>query len=477
MKITNRFSTYSCMEKRGKNNNGILISISFTSFIYPFMISGLAVALPTMGTYFQISPGRLGLIETSYLAATLLLLLPAGKYADKVGLGRIYTIGMVLFIITSFLLGFSRSFNLLLFLRFLQGFAVAMLTATGIAILTKTYPAEKRGYVLGIAIGAVYVGLSAGPFIGGYLTDQLGWQYIFISGGCLSVIALFLILKNISFEKKKNDVDYNYLSALQYMIFLALIWLGFANFQYSNLYIILSFIGIIGFIIFLYNEDKSPNPIIDVRLFRTNQSFSLGASLTYINYASSVAVTFFFSLYLQYIKGLSPQAAGTVLIIQPIIQSIFAPVSGRLSDRYNPNILVMFGMLSCFIGLGIVLLVNQDASMVLIYSLLVFFGLGFALFSSANTNQVMSSVSFKHYGIASSMVGAMRTVGMLTSISIASGILTFYLGEQQMSTGLENLFIRGMKLSFMIFIFISLIGILLSIKLFRLNKKQGRSEL
>ena len=291
------------------------------------------------------------------------------------------------------------------------------------------------------------------------------------------MIALFLILKNISFEKKKNDVDYNYLSALQYMIFLALIWLGFANFQYSNLYIILSFIGITGFIIFLYNEDKSPNPIIDVRLFRTNPSFSLGASLTYINYASSVAVTFFFSLYLQYIKGLSPQAAGTVLIIQPIIQSIFAPVSGRLSDRYNPNILVMFGMLSCFIGLGIVLLVNQDASMVLIYSLLVFFGLGFALFSSANTNQVMSSVSFKHYGIASSMVGAMRTVGMLTSISIASGILTFYLGEQQMSTGLENLFIRGMKLSFIIFIFISLIGILLSIKLFRLNKKQGRSEL
>ena len=452
------------MDSNLRGNTGLLISISFTSFIYPFMISGIAVALPSMGEHFGVSPGKLGLVETSYLAAILLLLLPVGKFADKVGLEKVYFTGMFFSIITSLLLGLNNSFHILLILRFFQGFAVAMLTSTGIAILTKGFPRERRGYVLGINIGAVYIGLSLGPFIGGIITDRLGWQYIFFTGTLLSIVALILILFSLNISGRQQAYKYNFGSALLYMLFLSLIWIGLANFQDSFYYLGILIAGLFGFILYLIREYREDNPIIDMRLFRSNQAFSLGAALTYINYASSVAVTFFFSLYLQYVKGLGPQEAGFVLITQPIIQSIFAPVSGRLSDKLNPNFLVLLGMISCFIGLLIVLFVAEDTSLPIIYGLLVFFGLGFALFSSANANQVMSSVSLKHYGMASSMVGAMRTLGMLTSISIASGMLTHFIGEQKMGPDFIEHFVDALRISFVIFSIISAIGILIAFR-------------
>jgi MFS family permease len=460
------------MSTEKEKRTGVLISIAIASFINPFMISGLAVALPSMGEHFNISPGTLGIVETSFLAATLILLLPVGKFADKFGLGRIYISGMVLFILSSFLLGFASSFPILILFRFFQGFATAMLTSTGIAILTNEYPAEDRGRVIGIAVGAVYIGLSLGPFVGGFITHSFGWRYIFIFGAFLSIIALILVLKNISFKKKLTSISYNYKSAFLYIFFITLIWIGFSRLQNNLIYIVSLLFGIIGFIYFLSRENKSSDPIIDVRLFRTNKAFSLGNSLTFINYASSIAVTFTFSLFLQYIKGYSPQQTGLVLVIQPIIQSIFAPISGKLSDRYNPNILVFGGMFSCFLGLLIVLFINEYSSMIFIYSLLIFFGFGFALFSSANTNQVMSSVSRSNYGVASSMVGAMRTMGMLTSISIASGIFNHFIGDQKMTQDLRSEFLKGVQTSFVIYLIISFLGLFLAYKLLRLKSEK-----
>jgi len=459
-----------------EKRTGVLVSIAIASFINPFMISGLAVALPSMGEHFNISPGTLGIVETSFLAATLILLLPVGKYADKFGLGRIYISGMVLFILSSFLLGFASSFPMLISFRFFQGFATAMLTSTGIAILTSEYPPEDRGRVIGIAVGAVYIGLSLGPFLGGFITQSLGWRYIFIFGASFSIIALVLVLKNISFKKKESNTRYNFKSAFLYILFISLIWIGFSKFQAGIVFIILLIIGVIGFIIYLMLENTAADPIIDVRLFKANKAFSLGNSLTLINYASSIAVTFTFSLFLQYIKGFSPQQTGMILVIQPIIQAIFAPVSGKLSDRYNPNVLVLGGMASCFTGLLIVLMINETSSMLFIYGLLIFFGLGFALFSSANTNQVMSSVDKPYYGMASSMVGAMRTMGMLTSISIASGIFTHFIGDQKMTSALKDQFLKGVHVSFLIYLTISFIGLILSYRLLKLKPKSPYSN-
>ncbi|MFC2124474.1 MFS transporter [Bacteroidota bacterium] len=456
------------MDIEKRKRTAILISITFATFINPFMISALGVALPSIGNDFQVSPGELGLVETSYLMAAIILLLPIGKYADKVGLGRIYISGMAMFLITSLIIGISPSFNFLVGLRFIQGLSIAMLTATGAAILTKAYPTEQRGRVLGINIGSVYVGLSMGPFLGGLITELYGWKSIFLIVAALSLIALVLISRTLDFKKNKTNSRYNIKSAIQYALLISMIWFGFSYLHKNLFFIVLIIAGIIGFAYFLVHQDRSPNPILDVRLFKTNKAFTMGNSLTFINYASSVAVTFTFSLFLQYVRGLSPKEAGMVLIIQPVVMMVFAPISGRISDRFNPNILVFMGILSCTIGLLFVLTIGTDSPMYLIYILLVFFGLGFALFSSANMNQVMSSVTTKYYGVASSMVGTMRTVGMLTSISIASGIFTLFIGNQQMAPGLEDLFLQGIRLSFIIFILISALGLYISYKMLKL---------
>jgi len=455
------------MDKEKRKQTAILISITFATFINPFMVSALGVALPTIGNDFIVSPGRLGLVETSYLMAGVILLLPIGKYADKIGLGRIYISGMIMFLIISIFIGISPSFNILIALRFLQGLSIAMLTATGAAILTKSFPPEKRGWVLGINIGAVYIGLSLGPFFGGIITEQYGWKLIFFVAAALSLIALLMVSRTLDFRRNKSYSHYDVKSAFLYAILIGIIWFGFSHMHSHPLYIVLIVVGIIGFIYFLILQDRSSNPIVDVRLFRTNKAFLYGNSLTFINYASSVAVTFTFSLFLQYVKGLSPKETGIILIIQPVVMMMFAPVSGRLSDKFNPNILVFLGVVSCTIGLLIVLMIGAASPMYLIYILMVFFGLGFALFSSPNMNQVMSSVDRQHYGVASSMVATMRTIGMLTSISIASGIFTLFIGDQQMTPELEGLFLQGIRYSFLIFVLISIVGIYISYKMLK----------
>jgi len=322
------------IEKRKRT--ATLISITFATFINPFMVSALGVALPSIGTDFQVGPGELGLVETSFLMASVILLLPVGKYADKVGLGRIYISGIVLFFITSSLLGISPSFPILVGLRFFQGLSIAMLTATGAAILTKAYPPERRGRVLGINIGSVYIGLSMGPFFGGFITEHYGWKAIFMITASLSLIAFGLVSQTLSYKKTKSNSRYDLNAAFQYAFLIGLIWFGFSYMHISLWFITLIIVGTTGFVYFLIKQDESPDPIIDVRLFRTNRAFTLGSSLTFINYASSVAVTFTFSLFLQYVRGLSPKEAGMILVIQPIIMMIFAPISGRISDKFNP---------------------------------------------------------------------------------------------------------------------------------------------
>jgi len=337
-------------------------------------------------------------------------------------------------------------------------------------LLTSSFAFQIRGQVLGIATGSVYLGLSLGPSIGGYLTDVYGWQSIFYVGSFAGLISLLVVIKYLDYRRIPNESAFNIKGALHFAISIGLTYFGYSNLQHDGLYITLMILGLISFYFFWRNQLKSDQPILDIPLLKSNKPFALGNTITMINYASSTAIVFTFSLYLQYIKGLSAHEAGMILIVQPIIQAIFAPIAGRMSDRINPNLLVLLGMLSCAIGLMITLTINQESSIIKIYGLLSFFGLGFALFSTANINQIMSSVTNKHYGVASSMVATMRTVGMLISISIATGAFTVFVGDKQMQTDLVPLFLKGVNLSFAIFLLLSVAGLFMAAKLYKIGK-------
>jgi MFS family permease len=191
-------------------------------------------------------------------------------------------------------------------------------------------------------------------------------------------------------------------------------------------------------------------------------TYSNGAAL--INYAATFATALLMSLYLQYLRGFEPAAAGSILFVQPLVQVVCSPIAGRLSDRIEPAILASAGLGVSAVSLLGFFFLTPDTPIPLVMVLLALLGTGLALFSSPNTNAVMSSVEKRHYGIASAMLSTMRTMGMTTSMGVVMVTFALYLGQNPIEPPLYPAFLAAIHLIFGIFLVLSLAGAALSWK-------------
>jgi MFS family permease len=166
--------------------NAALVISTLSSFLAPFMISGVNIALPSIGKEFAADAVLLSWISTAYLLAASMLLVPAGRLADIHGRKKVYTAGVIIYTLSALLLASSASVYEFIFYRLIEGVGASMIFSTGIAILTEVFPAGERGRALGINSAAVYLGLSLGPVLGGFLTQNYGWRSVFYVRRCSS---------------------------------------------------------------------------------------------------------------------------------------------------------------------------------------------------------------------------------------------------------------------------------------------------
>jgi len=444
---------------RGDIRNIVLVISITGSFLTAFLGSSVNVALPLIGKDLSADTVMLTWINTSYLLATTIFLIPFGRLSDIYGRKKIYLYGILVFTISSLLCGLSNSYIFLILTRVLQGIGAGMLFATSTAILTSVFPVGERGKALGLSVTAVYIGLSAGPFLGGILTRCLGWRSIFFSSVFIGVITLLLILLRLKEEwiEAKGE-KFNLPESILYSATLAGVIYGFARLpSITGLFLIL--LGIIGFLIFLVVESRREDPILDIKLFTNNRVFTLSNFSALISYSATSAIAYLLSLYLQYIKGLDPQNTGIILVFQPVMQAIFSPIAGRLSDKFQPGLVASLGMFFTTLGLFLLRFIDANTSILFIIICSVILGFGFGLFSSPNTNAIMSSVDKKFYGIASAMVSTMRMFGQTLSMGVVTIVFTVVIGNVHFQPGYYPLLIRSMKLIFTIFSILCFIGI------------------
>jgi MFS family permease len=221
--------------------------------------------------------------------------------------------------------------------------------------------------------------------------------------------------------------------------------------------------GVLGVFLFVKWETKTTSPVMNIDLFKKNKVFAFSNLAALINYSATFAVGFLMSLYLQFVKGLHPQEAGVILVSQPIMQAIFSPLAGRLSDRIEPRIFASVGMGLTALGLLLLTLLDQKTTTPFIMGSLILLGLGFALFSSPNTNAVMGSVEGKFYGVASGTLGTMRATGMMFSMGMVMLIFALYIGPNQITPPYYPLFIKSLKTAFIIFTALCVAGIFASL--------------
>jgi len=440
------------------------------------MVSAANVALPLIGVEFKLDPIMLGWVQSSYFLASVVFLVPLGRIADIKGRRGVFIAGVVLYTVTSFLASFSNSQLFLLSIRVFQGVGGAMIVSTAVAILIEVFPEREWGKVLGINTAMVYIGVSSGPSLSGFLIQYFGWRSIFLVNAPLGVVTLILSLKLKDDRIQANGSKFDLLGTIIYGLGLTMAMYGISsifsvssNGLNTNPEVIYAPIIILMFGTFMISgfvvlETKSPSPVLDIRLFKSNRVFSYTSFATLINYSANSATSLLLSLYLQLVKGLEPEMVGLTLLPQPAVQAILSPFAGWLSDRIQARLLATIGMGVTGIGLALFTFLESSTSITFIMLNLALIGIGFAFFSSPNTNLLMSSVSNKDHGVASSMLATMRQLGMITSTIIATSVIAYFIKGVEISEAPIPLLVSGINQSFAISAFLCLIGMILSFK-------------
>jgi EmrB/QacA subfamily drug resistance transporter len=439
------------------------------SFLTPFMGAAVNIALPSIGERFDMDAVLLSWVATGYLLAAAVFMIPFGRLADLIGRKRVFLWGMVVLTVLSVALGFSFSGWMVVILRFVQGIGSAMIFGTGIALLTAVYPKEQRGFVLGFNVAAVYVGLSAGPFLGGVITEYLGWRWVFFSIAPLGLLVIGLVLWKVKGDLAGSRGErFDLQGAVLYSLAITLILLGFSSLPDRIGWGLIVAGGLTAFL-FIFWGSWTTHPILDVNLFRRNRVFAFSNLAALIHYSATFAIAFLLSLYLQYVKGMSPQDAGLVLLAQPLMMALFSPLTGRLSDVVEPQLVASVGMAITTAGLTAFAFLTQETDVWLIIWALIVIGIGYALFSSPNTNAVMSSVEARMYGVASGTIGTMRLLGQVFSMGIATVLFAVFIGREQIVPRLHGEFMTAVNTAFAIFAVLCFIGIWASLARGRLR--------
>ncbi|NLB63179.1 MAG: MFS transporter [Fibrobacter sp.] len=457
------------MEKVSTQARKGLLVINISAFLVPFMGSSLNLALPQIGEAFNMKAVTLTWMATAYLISTAIFQIPLAKIADIRGRRKVFIWGVFLFTLCTIASGLSTSGEMLIAMRFLSGIGAAMLMGTNMAILTALVPPSKRGKALGVNVSVVYAALAAGPFFGGIITQIFGWRGIFFVVAAVGLVILALsksCLKGEWTEAKGEKFDL--LGSIFYGIGLASLIFGFSNLP-KTLGIVFLLTGLAFFVIFIVYERRQQFPVFNVRLFTRNRTFALSSFAALINYSATAAIAFMLSLYLQAVRGLEPSTAGLILISQAVVQSFFSIVVGNLSHKFSPSKMATTGMAIIVVGLIGLTFISPTTHFAYIMFLLMLLGTGFGVFSSPNTNVIMSSVEKKEYTQASAATGTMRLTGNAISMGIASMSISFFMGNEKIVPALFGEFLQSMRMAFMVFAVLCLIGVFASTA--RIEKK------
>jgi len=408
-----------------------LIIVCLGSIIGPIGMASVNIAIPDLAADLQANAKMVSWLPTLFILSSVIFMLPASKLADNYGRKRIYAYGLALNAFSSFMCGLGTSIEWVLFWRFVQGAAAAMIFGTGVAIITSVTPPHKRGAALGIAAACVYVGLTVAPAVGGWLTEVWGWRSVFLFQVPIVIALLLLIKMRLSGEwKNAEKTQYDWWGTAIFAVFSSSLVYGLSILP-NILGLVMLGLSTISLTFFIVHQSRSRRPLIRVQMFRESRVFSMSLATSLLMYASNFPLVFLMSLYLQYVKDLSPSHAGQVILVQALSMAIMAPLSGKLADRFEPRLVATLGCVIVAGGLYVLSLMNTETSITYIACSLLLIGFGFGLFSTPNNNAIMGGVQVHEVGVASASMSLARTIGNLFGMSLVNLMVHYYLGDAQ----------------------------------------------
>jgi EmrB/QacA subfamily drug resistance transporter len=409
----------------------VLLAIGVGTFMSALDGSIVNAILPVITDYFNTSVATIEWVVTVYLLVVSGLLLSVGRLGDLRGNKKTYITGFFIFVLGSVSAGLSPSEAYLIGSRGIQAIGSAMLFANAPAILTKIFPASQRGQALGLQGTMTYLGLTTGPFLGGWLADHLSWHYVFFINVPIGLFTIWLSLKVIPNDTpEKGGEQFDMAGALTFMIGLTTLLFALnkgESLGWTSLPILAMMVA--SFLIlslFIWIEGHVKTPMLDLSLFK-RRIFAISTVSPILNYMCIYSVLFLTPFYLIHGRDLSASHAGLILTAQPIVMALTAPFSGSLSDRVGSRLPTTLGMLILAAGLFLLGNSSSQTHLGMIVLGLATCGLGIGLFVSPNNSSLMGDAPRNRQGIASGILALARNVGMVLGIGLTGAIFTTFL--------------------------------------------------
>lgn len=409
----------------------VLANVMIGTFMAVLDATIVNVALPKIMASFGIDIDTAEWVLTAYLLVFAVMLPTSGWVADHFGYKRTYFLALVLFTFGSFLCGMAWNENALIAFRIIQATGAGFMMPVGMAIVTREFPVQQRGIALGFWSIAAAASVSLGPLVGGYLVDNIGWNAIFDVNVPVGIVALFATMVIQREYKTEHTRSFDFVGFISMSVFLSSLLLALSDANaawntggWTSPFILSCFaISAITLTIFLATEFTTRHPLIELDLFK-DFNFTVTNGILFIFGLGMFGSTFLLPLYLQNSLGYTAFQAGAVFLPIGILQAVFSPVSGLLSDKVNPKVPAIIGI----ILLGISLYLNGSLSLFSergqIMMPLLMRGVAMGLLFTPLTTLALSSIPKHKIAQASGLFNVIRQLGGSFGVAIMGALLT-----------------------------------------------------
>ena len=437
---------------------------------------GMSVALPSIAQHFDADLSTAQWVVIAEGLAISALILPMGRLSDIVGRKTVYLSGLAVFAVAAVLAAGSQSILALIAFKALQGFGAAMTQGTGMAMVTSVFPSEERGKGIGTHASVVGTGGVLGPVVGGFLVTAFDWRWLFyvnVLMALIAALAVLMIIRSAAFRQDTRNRSYDFpgaaLSTAVLLTFLLAVSNG-SRLGWSSPPIIVAFLGFAVFLsIFIWWENRTPSPMLDLRLFR-NKVFSIGISTNFMSFLGITSARFLMPFYLQAALGYTPALVGIVLLPNAASRIVMGPLSGRLSDRYGWRPFNVIGLLLSAAGLFALASLTVNSHVALVIGGILLQSAGSGLFQSPNSASIFSAADSSRHGVVAAFVNLSRNSGNVTGVAVAASIVTAVMAsggfepnidavlDAGPGSGILDSFMTGLKVAFFAMGVLQLIG-------------------
>ena len=434
----------------------------------PFLMSGVAAILPSIGESLGAPAVMLSLVMVCYNLGQSISHMLSGRIADIFGVKRTLLVGVGSFFLFSVFMGLAPAMGVIIPLRFIQGVAAASISCTVTTLSVTLAPSNIRGQVISIVVSAVYLGLAIGPLACGGLTEIAGWRSVFFLVAAVGLLEFVLLARVIPEQpggSRRRSLDP--VSALLGAGGLFCVTVGTTCTFLHPAVIGMIPVGILILIGFIRREWSSPDPMFDLKILAKVPGLPDGMAATFINYGSFQGLSLFFSLYLQQVLGLNAFHAGMILMTQSLFQTFFSPLAGRLADRYHPGIVSTSGMAVCGLSILSLMLLGQNSPVWQVFVSQAALGTGAAFFVAPNMTATLGNVPTENLSVASGLLGCLRTMGGLMSHIVMASMIGLFMGDTAVTHESSGTFLLAMRYTLLLFGLFNLIGVGLSLRALR----------